>query len=308
METNLPGSPAENLSFLQRWILAARPRTLPAAAPPVIAGTAAAYYHGSFRLDLALAALLGGLLLQIGANFANDVFDFRRGTDNIARLGPLRVTQAGLLSGRQVLAGMWVVFAGAAACGLYMAFHTGPAVLIIGALAILAAIAYTGGPLPFGYYGLGEVFVFLFFGLAAGMGSYYAQTGQFTWLSFWASAPPGLLAVAILVVNNLRDIETDQQAGKRTLAVLKGAGWTRNEYAAVVGLAYALLTLAWLGGEAPVWVLLTWLSLPLVQPLMRVVFQQRGKPLNAALAGTGRLDLAFCLLLAAGLVIARLAG
>lgn len=294
------------IPLLQRWMLAARPRTLPAAASPVIAGTAAAFYHGSFRLDLALAALLGGLLLQVGANFANDVFDFRRGTDNPKRLGPVRVTQAGLLSDRQVLAGMWVVFALAAACGIYMAVNAGPAVLVIGALAILAAIAYTGGPLPYGYYGLGEGFVFLFFGLAAGMGSYYAQTGQFTWLSFWASVPPGLLAVAILVVNNLRDIETDQQAGKRTLAVLKGAGWTRNEYTAAVGSAYLLLTLAWLGGEAPVWVLLTWLSLPLVQPLLRIVYQQRGRPLNAALAGTGRLDLVFCLLMAAGLVIARL--
>ncbi len=231
-----------------------------------------------------------------------------RGTDTPGRLGPLRVTQAGLLSPKQVLTGMWVVFAVAAACGLYLAINSGAAILIIGALAILAAIAYTGGPLPFGYYGLGEVFVFLFFGLAAGMGSYYAQTGHFTWLSFWAAVPPGLLAVAILIVNNLRDMETDRQAGKRTLAVLKGIQWTRNEYSASVGLAYLLITLAWLGGEVPVWVLLTWLSLPLVQALMRVVYKERGRPLNKALAGTGQLDLLFSVLMAAGFVIARLAG
>jgi len=293
---------------LQRWVLASRPHTLPAAAAPVIAGTAAAYYHGSFRWDLALVALLGGLLLQIGANFANDVFDYRRGTDNPGRLGPLRVTQAGLLGDRQVLVGMWIVFIAAAACGLYMAINSGPAILIIGALAILAALAYTGGPLPFGYYGLGEVFVFLFFGLAAGMGSYYAQTGQFTWLAFWASVPPGLLAVAILIVNNLRDIETDRLAGKRTLAVLKGVQWTRYEYVTAIGLAFAFLTLAWLGGEAPVWVLLTWLSLPLVQSLLRVVFKERGRPLNSALAGTGQLDLLYSALMAAGLIISRLLG
>lgn len=306
MEIPPSSSTTTSPSILQRWVLASRPRTLPAAVAPVLTGTAAAFYQGSFRVDLALAALLGGLLLQIGANLANDVFDYRRGTDNAGRLGPLRVTQAGLLSDRQVLAGMWIVFFAAAVCGLYIAINSGPAILIIGALAILAAIAYTGGPLPFGYYGLGELFVFLFFGLAAGMGSYYAQTGQFTWLSFWVSVPPGLLAVAILVVNNLRDIDTDRLAGKRTLAVLKGAAWSRSEYTVAVGLAYALTTLAWLGGAAPVWVLLTWLTLPMVQSLLRVIYKVRGRPLNAALAATGILDLVFSILLSAGLVISRL--
>src|SRR5512133_3920193 len=203
---------------LQVWTMASRPRTLPAAAAPVIAASAAAFASGHFDPLPALAALLGALLLQIGANFANDVFDYQKGADTAERMGPLRVTAAGLLSPRQVKAGMWVVFGLAALCGLYLALHAGWVVVIIGLLSIVTAIAYTGGPYPLGYHGLGEVAVFLFFGLAAVCGTYYVQALRLDPVAVWTAIPMGLLIVAILVVNNLRDVDTDRATGKMTLA------------------------------------------------------------------------------------------
>ncbi len=171
METT-PAAPG----VFQIWLMASRPRTLPAAAAPVIAGSAAAFSTGHFDLLPALAALFGALLLQIGANYANDVFDYHKGADTAGRVGPVRVTSAGLLTPGQVKAGMWVVFGLAVLCGLYLAIHAGWPVIAIGALSILGAIAYTGGPYPLGYHGLGELAVFLFFGLAAVCGTYYVQS------------------------------------------------------------------------------------------------------------------------------------
>ena len=177
-------------------MLAARVRTLPAAAAPVVVGAGAAIGTRHFAFFPALAALIGALLLQIGANFANDLFDFLRGADTAERVGPVRVTQAGLLTPRQVRAGMWTVFAVAALIGVYLVVIGGWPVVLIGLAAILAAIAYTGGPFPLGYHGLGEVFVFLFFGLAAVGGTYYVQAGAMRAVAWWAAMPMGLLAVA----------------------------------------------------------------------------------------------------------------
>lgn len=291
------------LNTFQVWLLAARPRTLPAAASPVLVGIALAVAGGRFRFGPALAALLAALLLQVGANIANDVFDFHRGADTSARQGPLRVTQAGLLAPGQVLAGMWVTFALAGMLGLYLTLVAGWPILLVGIASITAAILYTGGPLPFGYYGLGDLFVFIFFGPVAVCGTYYVQAGQLTPAAAWASIPIGLLTTAILVVNNLRDIETDRSAGKMTLAVRLGASGARLEYLLCVGGAYLVPLLMWVLGIASGWVMLSWLSLPLLLPLVRMIYREVGKPLNRALAGTGQFELVYAILFSIGLIL-----
>ncbi|MBU2611910.1 MAG: 1,4-dihydroxy-2-naphthoate polyprenyltransferase, partial [Chloroflexi bacterium] len=229
------------MNVWQIWWLAIRPRTLPAAAAGVVMGSALAWADGSFQAGPALAALCVALLLQIGSNVANDVYDFERGTDTSERQGPLRVTQAGLLPAAQVKRGMWIIFALAAMFGLYLAFLRGWVVIFIGLAAILSAIAYTGGPFPLGYYGLGDVFVFIFFGLIAVTGTYFAQVGSVSAAAGWMSVPVGLIVTAILVVNNLRDIENDRKAGKHTLAVRLGVRGARIEYLACMMIAFAIL-------------------------------------------------------------------
>jgi 1,4-dihydroxy-2-naphthoate octaprenyltransferase len=199
-----------------------------------------------------------------------------------------------------------VVFSLAAALGVYLAIESGWPVLAIGGLAILSAIAYTGGPFPYGYYGFGELFVFLFFGLAAVCGSYYIQAVRLTPLAVWSAVPIGLLIVALLVVNNLRDIQTDRAAHKRTLAVRMGERWTQKEYLAAVAAAYAIPLLMWGLARTGAWVMLSWLSIPMAARLVKVIHTVRGRPLNQALAGTGQLVLAFGLLLALGFLLSPL--
>lgn len=286
----------------QVWWLAARPKTLPAAVSGVVAGTALAVRDGQFRLGPALAALGVGLLLQIGSNLANDVFDYERGADTAARLGPLRVTQAGLLTPKQVKLGMGAVFGLAALLGLYLAWQAGWAVLLIGLAAILSAILYTGGPFAYGYYGLGDLFVFLFFGLAAVAGTYFVQTGTVSPAAWWTCAPIGLLVVNILVVNNLRDIENDRSAGKHTLAVRLGVGGTRRQYTILLAVTYLLMPAMILSNILTWGAMLTWLSLPLAGKLLRMVWTVQGRPLNAALAGSGQLAFIFSLLFFVGMM------
>lgn len=293
-------------SLFQIWMLAIRPKTLPAAASGVVMGSALAWMDGSFQLLPALAALCVALLLQIGSNVANDVYDFERGTDTSERQGPLRVTQAGLLTPAQVKRGMWIIFGLAAAFGLYLAFLRGWAVIWIGLACIISAIAYTGGPFPLGYYGLGDIFVFIFFGFAAVAGTYFVQAGSVSPAAWWMSVPVGLIITDILVVNNLRDIENDRKGNKRTLAVRLGVRGTRIEYLLCLVGAYLIMPLAaWLG-LVPWLALLTWLSLPLAWKTWRVVAAQAGRPLNAALAGTGQLALAYSLLFWGSLLVAGL--
>ncbi len=293
-------------SLAQRWWIASRPKTLPAAAVPVIVGTAAAYKDGRFEAGPALAALAGALLLQIGANFANDVFDFKKGADTAERLGPTRVTQAGLLTPRQVFAGMWFVFGLATLVGLYLVAVAGWPIIVIGIFSILAAIAYTGGPFPLGYNGLGDIFVFIFFGLVAVCGTYFVQAHTVGAVAWWAALPVGFLATAILVVNNLRDIKTDTVAGKRTIAVRLGVRGAQAEYAGLLILTYVVPLLMWLSGAAGPAVLLAWLSAPVAYPLWQTLTHQEGRILNKVLGGTARLELIFGLLFAIGLVISRL--
>ena len=285
--------------------MAARPRTLPAAIAPVLVGTAVAVQVADeLRVGAFLAALAGSILIQIGTNLANDYSDAKRGADTADRLGPVRVTSSGLVAPRRVLYATWVAFAGAIACGAYLAAVAGPVILVVGAVSIAAGVLYTGGPRPYGYEGLGELFVFLFFGLVAVNGSYYVQLEELAWEPFALSIAVGLLATAVLVVNNLRDIDTDRRAGKRTLAVRLGRERTRTLYATLVGLAFAAVPLAVALTEVPPWALLSIGAAALVPgPWRAVRARSDGPSLNRALAGTGTLLGAFSVLLAAGLLI-----
>ena len=284
------------------WTLAIRPRTLPAAAAGVLMGAALAWRDGYFRFDATVVCLFTALLLQIGSNLANDVFDFERGTDTAERLGPTRVTQAGMLTPRQVKIGMIVVFALSALLGLYLAWLGGWIIVIMGIAAFIAAIAYTGGPFPIGYYGLGDVFVFVFFGLASVAGTYYIQAGLVTSTVWWMTLPPGLIITAILVVNNLRDVENDRKAGKHTMAVRLGEQGTKVQYMICMAIAYLVL-IPVIGLHLLPWTtLLAWLSLPITYQAARVVLTQKGRPLNMALAKTGQTALFFSLLFWVGLL------
>ncbi len=285
------------------WLLAARPRTLPAAVAPVVVGTGVALAEDGFWAPAALAAVLVALLLQIGANLANDVFDFRRGADTAARLGPPRVTQRGLIAPERVLRATWLTLGAALIPGLYLVLRGGWPILILGLLAIVAALAYTGGPHPLGYNGLGEVAVFLFFGMIAVAGTAYVQTGEVTGLALVASVPIGAIATAILVVNNLRDLRTDARAGKRTVAVRIGERWTRREYKALLLIALAtpplLWSVGWLGWS---W-LITLVWLPVAGRLWGDITARSGKQLNATLGDTGKGLLLYGLLLSCALVL-----
>ena len=290
------------MSTLRLWFVAARPRTLPAAVAPVVVGTALAASEGVLRPLAFLSALVGSVFIQVGTNLSNDYSDARRGADSEDRLGPVRVTAGGLLPPRRVLVGTYVAFAIAVAAGLYLAALVGPELLAVGIASILAGVLYTGGPRPYGYEGLGEVFVFLFFGVVAVVGSYYVQTEELRLVAFALSLPVGLLATAILVVNNLRDIDTDRRAGKRTLAVRIGRARTRRLFVLIVVLALAAPLAIW-PALSP-WVLLAGLAAPLALPPARAVStREDGPSLNAALAGTGRLLAVFSVLLAVGVAL-----
>jgi 1,4-dihydroxy-2-naphthoate polyprenyltransferase len=294
------GSPSSPLHI---WLMAARLRTLPASVAPVLVGTSLALGAGHFRALAFVAALLGAVFIQVGTNLSNDYSDARRGADTDDRLGPVRVTAGGLVPPGRVLLATYVTFALAVACGVYLVAVAGWMLIAVGAASILAGVLYTGGPRPYGYEGLGEVFVFLFFGIVAVSGSYFVQVRELAWQAYACSVPVGLLASAILVVNNVRDIETDRRAGKRTLAVRLGRERTRALYSAMVTVAFLLCPLPWLLGSMTAWLLLPWLAVPLALGLVRAVRTRvDGPSLNGALARTGLLQLCFCLLMSAGIL------
>jgi len=294
----------QTISLRRAWILATRPKTLPAALSPVVVGTALAFADGGFALLPALAAAAGALLLQVLSNFANDYSDYFRGADTPDRLGPMRVTSAGLISPATLRKGIIAVIGLAVLIGLYLVWIGGWPILLIGVAAILAALAYTGGPFPFGYYGLGEVFVFLFFGVVAVCGTYYVQTLSLTIPVVTASLAVGALITAILVVNNYRDLETDRLANKRTLAVRLGRRGTQIEYALLFGGAFAVPPILWIGMQVTPLVLASWLTLPLAARLVRTLMMtSEGPTLNKVLAGTAQVGFFFSLLLALAFVL-----
>jgi 1,4-dihydroxy-2-naphthoate octaprenyltransferase len=301
---SLPMAAATLSTRIRPWILAARPKTLPASLSGVVVGTALAAAADSFQLLAALAAAVCALLLQIGSNYANDYFDYVKGTDTAERAGPTRVTASGLVELRTMRVAILTVFGAAALVGLYLIAIGGWPLLLAGAAALVAAVSYTGGPFPFGYYGAGDLAVFLFFGLVAVCGTYYVQVLALDWTVVAAALPVGALTTCILVVNNLRDIETDRRAGKRTLAVMLGRRVTRIEYIALLVVAYLTPAGLTLARVVEPWVLLPLATIPLALRLVKELrAPETTQALNHTLAGTARLSLVFSLLFAIGLLL-----
>src|SRR3954449_9593169 len=291
------------MGALRLWAVAARPRTLPAAIAPVLVGTSLAGTEGTFKPLRFVCALIGSVFIQIGTNLANDYSDARRGADTQDRLGPVRVTAGGLVPPRRVLMATWVAFGIAVAAGAYLVAVAGWQLLLVGAASILAGVLYTGGAKTYGLEGLGQQFVFLFFGVVAVVGSYFVQTEKLEWEAFALSVPIGLLASAILVVNNVRDVDTDRRAGKRTLAVKLGRNGARTLFDVMLAVAFVAPIAVAVSGALTAWVLLPLLAAPLAIPLRRTVKTRTDGPaLNGALAGTGRILAVYSLLLSIGVL------
>jgi 1,4-dihydroxy-2-naphthoate octaprenyltransferase len=284
-----------------RWLIAARPPTLLASAAPVLVGAGLAAGDGALRWDAFVVTLLTAVLLNVAVNFANDASDARRGADGPERIGPQRVVASGLLTARQVWIATAVVLGAAVIGGAYLAWISGWPILAVGAAAIVAALAYTGGPWPYGYRGLGEVFVFIFFGVAAVVGSRYVHDTTTTAAAWLLAVPVGFLVTAILVANNVRDIATDTAAGKRTLAVRLGRSNTRRLYGFLIVAAFAAIAGYALAGATPRWTLLALAALPLaLRPLRIVASRDSGPELIAALRATARLHFVVGALLGIG--------
>lgn len=293
----------ERPSMVRAWLMASRPATLTAAFVPVLVGTAVAHLNGGVSWLPMWAALFGSFFIQIGTNFANDVFDYEKGADTEERLGPTRVVQAGILSAKAVRRGMVLMFVLAFLCGLYLTYVGGLWVFVLGLASIASGIAYTGGPYPLGYNGLGDIFVLIFFGFVAVCGTTYVQVLSVPSLAIWASVPVGALATAILVVNNVRDRETDVKAGKRTLAVRFGRRFVQMEYLLMLVLSYGIPAYLFATAQVGPFALLPLLTLPIALVLLRAVLVREGASLNPILAGTAKLLLLYGLLFAAGLVL-----
>ncbi|MHC3437251.1 1,4-dihydroxy-2-naphthoate polyprenyltransferase [Natrialbaceae archaeon A-gly3] len=308
------------VSQARAWAMAARPQTLPAAAAPVIVGTGLAVYEGVFAALPALFAFVGAALIQIGTNFANDYYDAIKGADTDEREGFTRVTQSGLIEPEQVKLATIVTFALAILSGTYLVYVGGLPILAIGLVSVFCGWAYTGGPYPLGYHGLGDLFVFVFFGIVAVMGTFYVQAvavapvgplpttvppGTITFEAFVASLPIAGISTAIIVVNNIRDRETDVEAGKNTLAVRFGYTFSRIEYVAMLGLAYLTPLWVWFARDFGPAVFLPMLSLPYAALVARTVCTRTdGRALNPALEQTGKLLALYAILFTMGLVLA----
>ncbi|MCP4445924.1 MAG: 1,4-dihydroxy-2-naphthoate polyprenyltransferase [Myxococcales bacterium] len=286
------------------WLLASRPATLSAAVVPVSIGSAVAHALHGFALWPALAALFGAIWIQIGTNFANDVYDYKKGADTGERVGPTRAAQAGLLTPRQLFTGMFVAFGVAALCGLYLLLQSGWPIAVIGVASILSGIAYTGGPYPLGYNGLGDLFVMVFFGFVAVCGTVFVQIAVVPELAIWASIPVGALATAILVVNNIRDTDTDVLCGKRTLAVRFGRSAARLEFVVLIGSAFVVPTALVLRQELGALALLIWLSAPLAALLVKQVSSSTDSDvLNGCLKRSAILLLVHGILFTLGIIL-----
>lgn len=288
-------------SMLSAWFLATRPKTLVAGVVPVAVGSAIAWREQVFQLLPALAALLGALLIQVGTNLVNDYFDFKRGADTADRLGPPRATQQGWLAPRTVFMGAMVCFGLAFSVGLYLVAVAGWPLVVIGLTSLAAGYAYTGGPFPLAYNGLGDVFVLVFFGFVAVGGTYFVLAHAVSATALIAAVPVGLLGVALLAVNNTRDEKTDAAAGKRTLVVRFGPGFGKAEYVACLVVSGLVPVGLWLSGLTTAWVLLALLAAPLAVAPLKTLFTKTGVALNDALAGTAKLQMIYGVLFALGL-------
>ncbi|MBN1637769.1 MAG: 1,4-dihydroxy-2-naphthoate polyprenyltransferase [Ignavibacteriales bacterium] len=293
---------AKKISKLKCWFLAARPKTLPAAFVPVIVGSALAIREYSFKPIAAFVALFCCLLLQIGANFSNDLFDYLKGSDKKDRVGPIRVMASGLISVKEMKIGLLVVYGVCFFLGLYLVHLGGWIILIIGVLSIFMSLAYTTGPFPLAYNGLGDIFVFLFFGLIGTIGTYYVQTLQITALSVLCAIPVGALITNILVVNNYRDIEEDKIANKKTLAVIFGKIFSRIEYVFMLLVSYSVLIPIYFSIKN-IFVLLPVVIFPFSIILIKMLFTLSGKQLNKTLTLSAMFSALFGILLSIGIIV-----
>ena len=291
------------ISKFDAWVLASRPRTLLAAVVPVIVGSSIAVHDAKFDAVAATFALFCSIFIQIGTNFANDLFDFLHGTDKHDRLGPQRAVASGLITITEMKVGTALTFGLSFILGLYLVYSGGWIVLLIGVISIAAGIAYTAGPLPLAYNGLGDVAAFLFFGLVGTVGTYYVQAHEFTWMSLWASIPVGSLITNILVINNYRDREEDRSNGKNTLAVIFGEKFTRAQYVIFMILSYSILFVVYFTFKKNFLVFLPMLCIPLSIKLIRMIYTLRGKELNKTLELTAKLSALYGLLFAIGIII-----
>ncbi|MFZ4525627.1 MAG: 1,4-dihydroxy-2-naphthoate polyprenyltransferase [Chlorobium sp.] len=289
-------------SSSQAWMLAIRPRTLPAGAVPVVLGSALAAVDGRFRFLPALVALICALGIQVATNFINEIYDFRKGADTAERLGPTRTVAAGIISEKTMIRVSASLVGTVFLLGLYLVYTSGWPILVVGLLSLLFAWAYTGGPYPIAYSGLGDLFVFVFFGLVAVGGTYYVQAAALSLPVFLAATAPGAFSVNILLVNNIRDIATDRTVGKMTLPARIGGEWARRLYIALTVVAFLVPVFLFLNGYSP-WGMLSLLSAPLAFSMIRKLYASEGRELNNVLAGTGKLMTIHGLLFAAGLLL-----
>jgi 1,4-dihydroxy-2-naphthoate octaprenyltransferase len=291
------------ITKVDAWIIACRPRTLLAAVVPVIVGTSIAIYIGSFQPIAAFIALCCSILIQVGTNFVNDLYDFLRGTDKKDRPGPQRALSTGLLTRREMNLGIYFSFGLSFILGMFLVYIGGWFVLTIGVLSILAGIAYTAGPFPLAYHGLGDIAVFIFFGFVGTIGTYYVQAHEITPLIFWSSIPVGALITNILVVNNYRDREDDYSNGKNTLAVIFGETFAKLQYVFFMIISYAILFVVYFTYKSSLIVFLPLLSLPMAIKLIRMIYTLRGHDLNKTLELTSKLSAIYGLLFAAGILL-----
>lgn len=296
-------SQTNTISKFDAWILASRPRTLAAAVMPVIVGSSIAVRDGVFHPIAAIVALLCSLLIQIGTNLVNDLFDFLHGSDKKDRVGPLRATASGLLTKYEMKVGIFFTFGLSFILGLYLVYLGGIFILLIGIFSILAGIAYTAGPFPLAYNGLGDIAVFIFFGFIGTVGTYYVQANEITAMVFWSSIPVGALITNILVVNNYRDREEDHSNGKNTLAVIFGEKFARIQYVFFMIVSYAILFVVYFTFKKSILIFLPLLSLPLSIKLIRMIYTLRGRELNKTLELTAKLSAFYGLLFAAGILL-----
>lgn len=294
---------ANKISKIESWVLAARPHTLPAAIMPVFVGISIAIHDGFFHTATAVITLLCSLLIQIGTNFINDLHDFLKGTDKKDRVGPVRVLASGLISTQEMKVGITVVFGSAFLLGLYLVYMSDWLIFLIGVLSLIAGYAYTAGPYPLAYNGLGDIFVFIFFGFIGTIGSYYVQVQEITMLSFWASIPVGALITNILVVNNYRDLEDDKISGKKTLAVKFGGKFARLHYVAFMILSYAILFVVYFTFKQSFFVFLPMLTIPISIRLIKMIYNLTGRELNKTLELTGKLSAIYGILFAVGILL-----
>lgn len=288
---------------LNSWILASRPRTLPAALVPVMVGSAFAIYNGIFFPVYSIIALLCSILIQIGTNFTNDLYDHLKGSDTKERKGPLRVLASGLITVKEMKWGIFLVFFTAFLLGLYLVYSVGLVILWIGILSILAGLAYTAGPFPLAYNGLGDLFVFIFFGIVGTVGTYYLHAQQFTSLAFLISLPVGALITNILIVNNYRDIEEDKTAGKNTLAVLLGREFSRYEYVFFILVSFFIPFLLHFKYDFNIWIFLPYITLPIAITLVKMIYALTGIQLNKTLELSAKFSALYGLLLSIGIIL-----